>query len=57
MEDSRYGFLIGDWVYASDWCYGQIVDFNDEFDCAVVEFETDRGGGTALFDFDELMLA
>ena len=44
-------FEIGDRVYASDWCYGVIIDINDEG--AVVEFETSRGGGF-FFYFDEL---
>lgn len=48
-------FSIGDYVYASDWCYGQIVDITDTE--AMVEFETAGGGGCFSFDFDELVLA
>lgn len=48
-------FQIGDWVYASDWCYGQIVDINDEF--ISVEFETECGGGTACFEHRAVTLA
>ena len=40
-------FDIGDWVYASDWCYGFITKIEDGF--AVVEYETDRGGGNCSF--------
>ena len=45
-------FEIGDWVYASNWCYGQIVDIGDDY--ANVEFSSERGGGCLPFDFDEL---
>ena len=31
-------FNVGDWVYASDWCYGCITEIEDGF--AVVEFGT-----------------
>lgn len=48
-------FQLGDWVYASDWCYGQIVDVDGDW--ALVEFETERGGGSLWFHFDELELA
>lgn len=48
-------FEVGDWVYASDWCYGVIVSIED--DIAVVEFETFGGGGTWSFWLDELTLA
>ena len=36
-------FNIRDWVYASDWCYGCIIEIEDG--SAVVEFDTDCGGG------------
>lgn len=45
-------FKIGDYVYGSDWCYGQIVDLLD--DGAIVEYETERGGGNISFEFWEL---
>lgn len=48
-------FQIGDWVYASDWCYGQIMDIDG--DSALVEFETERGGGSFWFYIDALELA
>ena len=47
--------MIGDYVYASDWCFGEIVDMDD--DGAWVEFETGRGGGTSYFNFDEIEFA
>lgn len=49
-------FRIGDWVYASDWCFGQIVQINKD-NTADVEFETCGGGGTACFAFKDLVLA
>lgn len=45
-------FKVGDYVYASDWCYGVIVEI--ENDVAHVEFETDCGGGCLPFGLDEL---
>ena len=48
-------FEIGDYVYASDWCYGQIIDL--DHDGAFVEFETPGGGGTCYFYYDELVKA
>ena len=42
---------IGDWVYGEDWCYGQVIDINDEG--ALVEYET-PGGGSMRFYFNEL---
>ena len=48
-------FKVGDWVYASDWCYGQIVAIDDDF--ISVEFDTGTGGGTCTFDMDEVVLA
>ena len=48
-------FQIGDWVYASDWCYGQIVAI--EGNLISVEFDTRTGGGTWTFEEDEVRLA
>lgn len=48
-------FNIGDTVYASDWCYGTIIDIDR--DLAVVEFETERGGGNCVFTLDQLRKA
>ena len=48
-------FQIGDLVYASDWCYGQIVDIDGDF--ISVEFDTGSGGGTCSFELEEVMLA
>lgn len=48
-------FTVGDYVYASDWCFGEIVELTD--DGAYVEFETEFGGGTTFFGFDEMVLA
>ena len=48
-------FNIGDWVYASDWCYGIITDIKDDF--AVVEYETCSGGGTCSFMIEDLKKA
>ena len=31
-------FEVGDYVYASDWCYGRIIDL--DYDGAFIEFET-----------------
>ena len=45
-------FNIGDFVYASDWCYGEIIRI--EGNIADVEFETAGGGGTAAFELSEL---
>jgi hypothetical protein len=45
-------FKVGDYVYVDDWCYGQIVDISEEG--ARVEFDTPGGGGSYMFDFDEL---
>ena len=50
-------FEIGDWVYAGDWCYGQIVDIDFEKGEALVEFDTGTGGGSLWFEFGELMRA
>lgn len=48
-------FNIGDWVYGSDWCYGVITEIEDYF--AVVEYETDCGGGNCSFMFEDLKKA
>lgn len=48
-------FNVGDWVYAGDWCYGQIVELGDE--CATVQFDTGSGGGSFSFELDALELA
>lgn len=48
-------FKLGDWVYASDWCYGQIVAIEDNL--VMVEFDTGTGGGTWTFEADEVVLA
>ena len=45
-------FKVGDYVYAGDWCYGIIVEI--ENDVAYVEFETYCGGGCFSFGLDEL---
>ena len=46
------GFSIGDWVIARDHFYGQITDI--EADEALVEFETEYGGGCMPFYLTEL---
>lgn len=48
-------FKVGDWVYAEDWCYGQIVDIEDNL--AHVEYDTGTGGGCMPFELSELELA
>lgn len=53
-ERLRSKFQIGDKVYASDWCYGEIVRINGDF--ADVEFEHGNGGGCLQFKLDELVL-
>ena len=51
-------FNIGDKIYGGDWLYGTILDIihDDESgeDLALVEFETDRGGGTISVALDKL---
>lgn len=47
-------FEIGDWVYAGDWCYGQIVDLDFENREALAEFDTGSGGGSFWFEFGEM---
>lgn len=44
-------FEIGDQVYAGDWCYGQIIDISFENREALVEFDTESGGGSLWFEF------
>lgn len=49
-------FQIGDKVYASDWCYGTIIDIDYAQNLIMVEFETSGGGGTASFSPDDVRL-
>lgn len=49
-------FQVGDMVYASDWCYGEIVEIDQEHKIAYVEFETCNGGGCLPFEFEDLVL-
>ena len=48
-------FKIGDWVYAHDWCYGQIVELTDTE--ARLEFSTETGGGSFTFELSDLKRA
>ena len=48
-------FSIGDWVYVSDWCYGQIVNIDDGI--ASVEYDTGTGGGLCSFMIEDLTKA
>ena len=48
-------FNVGDWVYASDWCYGFITKIEDGF--AVVEYDTLSGGGNCSFMIEDLKKA
>ena len=48
-------FNVGDWVYASDWCYGCITEIEDGF--AVVEFDTGYIGGNCKFMLEDLKKA
>ena len=48
-------FQVGDWVYAEDWCYGQIIEIDGNF--ARVEFDTGSGGGNCWFDLSDVVLA
>lgn len=48
-------FELGDYVYGEDWCFGQIVKLEE--DGVWVEFDTERGGGTCVFDYDQIKLA
>lgn len=45
-------FKVSDSVYAEEWCYGRIVDIEE--DLAYVQFETYRGGGCLPFKLSEL---
>lgn len=45
-------FQIGDWVIARDYFYGQVVEIDE--DEALVEFETEYGGGRMPFYITEL---
>lgn len=47
-----HDFQIGDYVYASDWCYGQIIDIDGNF--ITVEFDTGSGGGNCTFEAYEV---
>jgi hypothetical protein len=49
-------FKVGDWVYASDWCYGKIIEI-DEDNLAHVEYNTGTDGGCMPFELSELELA
>lgn len=48
-------FNVGDWVYASDWCYGYITKIEDGF--AVVEYDTGSGEGSCSFMFEDMVKA
>lgn len=50
----KHEFQVGDYVYASDWCYGQIVEIDGDF--IYVEFDTGSGGGTVPFEAHEVRL-
>lgn len=52
----KHNFKIGDKVYASDWCYGTIIDIDHAQNLIMVEFETSGGGGTASFSPDDVHL-
>ena len=45
-------FKVGDYVYASAWCYGVVTEIDDLI--VRVEFETPGGGGSFSFYLDEL---
>lgn len=45
-------FKIGDYVYAGDWAYGEIVEIDENVAC--IEFTTPGGGGCMHFDLSEL---
>ena len=45
-------FKVGDYVYASDCCYGKIIRIEDNI--ADVEFEIAGGGETLPFELGEL---
>ena len=42
-------------MYASDWCYGCIIKIEDGF--AIVEFDSDSGGGNCSFMLEDLKKA
>lgn len=48
-------YEVGDYVYASDWCYGQITDVYEDY--VRVEYETPGGGGADLFGYDQITFA
>lgn len=48
-------FNVGDWVYAEDWCFGQITYIENNI--AHVEYHTGTGGGCVPFELDDLRLA
>lgn len=48
-------FEVGDFVYGSNWCFGEIVQLDNYG--AWVEFDTGTGGGTSYFEYEELVLA
>lgn len=48
-------FKVGDWVCASDWCYGEIIEIDQDNKIAYVSFATWGGGGCLSFGLDELM--
>ena len=52
VKENVTEFKVGDWVYASDWVYGQIVSIDGNF--ADIEFDTGTGGGCLPFDISEL---
>lgn len=41
-------FKVGDYVYASDWCYGMIVDLDDDGN-ALVEYYSAFADGSSSF--------
>ena len=45
-------FKVGDWVYGSDWCYGEIEHIEEGF--ALVSYTTSNGGGSCTFYISEL---
>lgn len=50
-------FKVGDWVYGSDWCYGQITNIDEVTQLYYVEYDTGFGGGTATFLAEDLKYA
>lgn len=45
-------FKVGDHVFASDWCYGEIVSINGEV--AEIQFDTGFGQSTYKFNISDL---